>query len=246
MRQQLKSATIRPAIGTLILAIVYLAMPGCAASRESQQAFTIQDERATAVLIDSYATDLATLLGFVELLIEHERTAQIGDIRRSIIMLGFIDLSGQANIDAFRAMLENSEAHHPLLQMVRDGAWSRAEAEQWLKDYAILSGFSDGVRLQNSMIASLAPIVEYDRQASLKRESFNRHAKAVESIAHEVLAARAAAREYAHRQGLSTSSLGATLDAIAEQVVFPSIEHESDRELARDLWREALEVFGNR
>lgn len=233
-----KSLEPRPSRVTHALALVAGAagalVPACA---NPQSLAPITAQQAIALDALHVQTEASRILLEQQVLasLDVQRIALNGRLHREMLSQGLLSPDFEAMPGRLDELLGDATVASALVDEVRLGRMSTAEAQAWLTDYALTCRLSQVPEAKRALLRQLAPVERFETGAQALHDAAIAHGQATQALLHELRADAQAIDLYARQGEMPTTWDRARTHDIIEQHVLRRIESPTRREAATEL-----------
>ena len=230
--------TIRPMRVTHALALLAGAagamIPACA-NPEALAPITAQHVMTLEALQMHTEASRVLLERQVDAAIEIQRIALTGRLHRELLRLGMMTPDFTAMPGRLEELLSDAEARAALLDEIRHGRMTLAEAQAWLIDYALTCKMSRGTEARRVLLNRLALVEQFEEGAKALYGAIAAHGETIAGLIGELRADTQAIEVYVNRGELPTTWDRAKTRELVEQYVLTRIKSTERRAAAAEL-----------
>ena len=231
---------MRAAICALSAGVVCVG--GCVESGAAREVAGAQQQTITA-LASAYAADLALLNDLLGRVLAAQRVILLGELHREMLSRGYLTVEFEADLDRLRDDLGDASVANALVNEVRVGRMSAAQAEVFLVDYALSVRMSDGGRARDTMLARLAVVSDHDASSTALMGALSAHADDVGGLLEDADANARAIGEFAAFERDAGAYSEQTIRAIWDRAVLSGVDDAAERAAAERLIDRVLGMF---
>ncbi|MEC9373514.1 MAG: hypothetical protein VYC34_06705, partial [Planctomycetota bacterium] len=150
----------------------------------------------------------------------------------SELVTRYITPEGAPDLPALAADLESTGAPPThLVNEIRAGRLSRADAESWLRDYALALDIRDP-SIRASLLNRRAPLIDHDRAAAELLTALRSRAAATASLSREALSSNQSIADYASPRAAAPPTRETAIE-LWRLLILETIDDPEKREAAR-------------
>ena len=240
MRRRWTGARVRA--GLAGMAIIAGGCVGPDAARDVAGA----QQRTITALSQRYAGDLALLGDLLERALAARRVIILGGLHREILARGYITADFGADTGRLGSDLADASAASAIVDEVRLGRMTHAQAEAFILDYSLSLRMSDGGASRDAMLARMDAVASHDAGAAALREALAAHVAGVARLLEDADANARAIAEFAAFERDGGGYVERTILGLWERAVVSEMDDPARREAATRLLERVLGLFEER
>lgn len=226
---------------TLTFLVFISLASGCVPPRSLSP--TLEAQRAAVDAIHaSYDTDLALLRAQLDAALAVRRTFLLGRIDRELVDAGYLDAAELG--DALRADLADPAISNAVVDDLRAGRLSVAEAERLIADYRAAETLSDAVceRIRGELLNRLGVVREFDASVAAVRGAMVDHTADIAWLFQEAGQSSEVLRAYAGQSPRLPNALASNAPELWSRAVLSRISDPERRAAAEKLLADLLSL----